>query len=80
MDKVDRTVHSNPQSKRRTATLYVGNIEYTTGKQDLREALESISNLQKDSGRQDYNSKSEQSIIVRIHRDVMGPKSFGEGI
>ncbi len=39
-DKVDNAVHSNPQSKRDTATFFVGNIEYNAREQDLRTALD----------------------------------------
>ena len=40
LDKVDKSVHSNPQGKRRSDTLYVGNVDYNASEQDLREALD----------------------------------------
>ena len=40
LDKVDKSVLSNPQGKRRSDTLYVGNIDYNASEQDLREALD----------------------------------------
>ncbi len=36
-------MHFNPQSKRDTATLYVGNLEYNASEQDLCDALDLIS-------------------------------------
>ena len=42
LDKVDKSVHSNPQGKRRSDTLYVGNVEYNATEQDLREALDKV--------------------------------------
>ena len=37
---MDKSVLSNPQGKRRSDTLYVGNIDYNASEQDLREALD----------------------------------------
>ena len=42
LDQVHKTVHSNPEGKRRAATLYVGNVHYNASEQDLREALDKI--------------------------------------
>jgi RNA recognition motif-containing protein len=37
---VNPSVHLNPQGKRNTATLYVGNLEFNTSEQDLRKSLD----------------------------------------
>ncbi len=40
LDQVNPSVHLNLQGKRNTATLYVGNLEFITSKQDLRKSLD----------------------------------------
>jgi hypothetical protein len=40
LDQVNPSVHLNPQGKRNTATLYVGNLEFNTSEQDLRKSLD----------------------------------------
>jgi hypothetical protein len=40
LDQVDPSVHLNPKGKRKTATLYVGNLDFNANKQDLRQALD----------------------------------------
>jgi len=42
MDQVDLSEHLNPQGKRKTATLYVGNLEYNSSVQDLSESLDKV--------------------------------------
>ncbi len=42
LDQVDPSVHLNPKGKRKTATLNVGNLEFNTNEQDLRQALDRI--------------------------------------
>jgi hypothetical protein len=37
---VNQSVHLNPQGKRNTVTLYVGNLEFNTSEQDLRKSLD----------------------------------------
>ncbi len=39
LDKVDRSVHFNPQSKLDTATLYMGNLDYNASDEDIAKAL-----------------------------------------
>jgi hypothetical protein len=39
---VDLSVHFNPKGKRHAATLYVGNLEFNTSEQDLRESLDKV--------------------------------------
>jgi flagellar biosynthesis chaperone FliJ len=41
-DQVDPAVYRNPKGKRKTATLYVGNLEFNASEQDLRQALDKI--------------------------------------
>jgi hypothetical protein len=42
LDQVDLSVHLNPQGKRKTATLYVGNLAFNTSEQDLGESLDKV--------------------------------------
>jgi hypothetical protein len=42
LDQVDLSVHLNPQGKRKTATLYVGSLEYNSSVQDLSESLDKV--------------------------------------
>ena len=42
MDQVDLSEHLNPQGKRKTATLYVGNLAFNTSEQDLGESLDKV--------------------------------------
>ena len=42
LNQVHKSAHSNQEGKRRTTTLYVGNLDYNTSDQDLREALDPI--------------------------------------
>ena len=42
MDQVDLSEHLNPQGKRKTATLYVGNLAYNASVQDLSESLDEV--------------------------------------
>jgi hypothetical protein len=42
LDQVDPSVHLNPKGKRKTATRYVGNLEFNANEQDLRQALDRI--------------------------------------
>ena len=42
LDQVNLSEHLNPQGKRKTATLYVGNLEYNTSVQDLGESLDEV--------------------------------------
>ncbi len=54
LDQVYPSVHLNPEGKRKTATLYVGNIQC----QRTRSTPSALQNLQKNSRGQDYNPKS----------------------
>jgi hypothetical protein len=40
LNQLAPSVHLNLQGKRNTATLYVGNLEFNTSKQDLRKLLD----------------------------------------
>ena len=40
LDQVDPSVHLNLQGARRTATLYVGNLEFNASENDLRKSLD----------------------------------------
>jgi RNA recognition motif-containing protein len=42
VDQVDPSVHLSPKGKRKTATLYVGNLDFNANEQDLRQALDRI--------------------------------------
>jgi hypothetical protein len=42
LDQVDLSVHLNPEGKRNTATLYVGNLDYDASEQDLSESLDTV--------------------------------------
>ena len=42
MDQVDDSVHHSLKGKRNTATLYVGNLEFNTSEDDLRDKLNTI--------------------------------------
>ena len=42
LDQVDLSVHLNPQGKRKTATLYVGNLAFNASEQDLGESLDKV--------------------------------------
>jgi hypothetical protein len=42
LDQVDLSVHLNPQGKRKTATLYVGNLAFNTSEEDLGESLDKV--------------------------------------
>ena len=42
LNQVDKSVHFNPKGKRKTATLYVGNLEFNASEQDLGESLDKV--------------------------------------
>ena len=42
LDQVEPSVHLNPQGKRKTATLYVGNLDFNASEQDLGESLDEV--------------------------------------
>ena len=42
LDQVDPSVHFNPQGKKYTATLYVGNLEFNASENDLRKSLDRV--------------------------------------
>ena len=42
MDQVDDSVHRSLKGKRNTATLYVGNLEFNTSEDDLRDKFNTI--------------------------------------
>ena len=42
LDQVPLSVHLNPQGKRKTATLYVGNLAFNASEQDLGKSLDTV--------------------------------------
>ncbi len=72
LDQANPSVHLNPQGKRNTATLYVGNLEFKTSEQDQRKSLDRFFKRIKPSLRwRRLQFPKYKQIEIRFHRDIM---------